>query len=191
MPAAKNDPYAVTGWGASSATDLPLPSGQLVQVRRVRIEDLIGEGILGSLDLLTADADKHIKRAQGRRTGVPQDRQKKGGSKDPLAKAVEAKMVDTMFGGKTNFAAVIRLADQIATRCVLKPALALAWFYEEDSDGKRIRGADGVDSVIEIAQADRESGLVYTDQMPLTDKFAIFQWAIEGVTDLKPFPEGD
>jgi len=58
------DPYAVTAWG-SQEYDFVVPSGQRCRMKKLRPEELIGNGLLDKITRLPGLADDQIKKAEG------------------------------------------------------------------------------------------------------------------------------
>jgi len=100
-----DDKYAVTAWGGEYAEDLEMPSGQLALVRRPGLERLVEAGVIHQVDSLTAFVgEKHIKRVQGKITGV-----------DAVAISEDPVAVDNM----------VHLVDRVVVHCVIKPRVEM------------------------------------------------------------------
>jgi len=66
MPTTEENKYAPTTWGGSTGEDLTVPSGQLCKVRRPGPTALINEGVLHSMDQLTAIVDAYVTEVEGK-----------------------------------------------------------------------------------------------------------------------------
>jgi len=66
MPTNEENKYAPTTWGGRTGEDLTVPSGQLCKVRRPGPTALINEGVLHSMDQLTAIVDSYVTQVEGK-----------------------------------------------------------------------------------------------------------------------------
>lgn len=129
MAQANADPYAPTAWGKPSEEDFVCPSGQVCLVRRVDVMDLLGGGLLNSVDFLTeivkTDHIPNATRAPGQAAA------------DAAGKAGKAVQDPEQFG---KFA---KSVDGVVLRVVAKPEL-----HPVPPEGaKRINGRVYIDSV--------------------------------------------
>lgn len=103
------DPYAPTAWGLPSEEDFTCPSGQVCLVRRVDIMDLLGEGLLNSVDFLTdVVRNEHIPNA----TASPAQRD-----------AIAQKASDSVTSDPKGLASFAKSVDGVVIRVVAKPEL--------------------------------------------------------------------
>lgn len=158
MPSSQ-DKYKPTAWNAEQFVDLEMPSGQLAQVRRPGVQQLIAIGVLENADGLSAIVDKkHIKRVKGKAEIDGQSL-----LKDPK-----------------NILNLMQMVDKITARMVVRPAVREPFVeYEEDGQTKRRP----------LRDEEREQGVVYTDNIEFTDRMFIFQFAVGGSADLNQFRE--
>jgi hypothetical protein len=124
------DPYAPTSWGLPTEEDFRCPSGQLCRVRRVDIMDLLGGGLLNSLDFVTRIVrDEHIPKA----------------AVGPKAaeSAKKSAMKALADGGPEQMGEFKKAIDSVVLRVVAKPTL---WAVPDEGE-PRVDGCVYVDSV--------------------------------------------
>ncbi len=169
MPSSNNteetyDKYAATTWGQPREFDFVTPSGQIVLMKKLQIEDLMQhQGLLNQADLLTGivesevvPANREAKRAAARKASA-------AGMSD-ADKSVLKKLQEDPESSKK----FLSVCDSIVVSAVLKPELHLS---PEDSD-------------------DRRAGLIYIDTVGFNDKMAIFNKAMEDTGKLSSFRAG-
>lgn len=136
-----------------------LPSGQTAHLKRIGLEGVIAQGLLGEFDTLTDYVGKqHVRRVKGGKTADHETVNAESLMKDPKA-----------------LAKIVFLIDRATPLVVDSPKVLLHLTFE----------ADG--STLMIPAAEREPGAIYTDQVPLEDKMYIFNYAIGGTRDLERF----
>lgn len=160
-------------WGTTSSEELPLPSGDSIIVRRVQIEDLIATGLIGKLDSFLPEVDKHVQRAK--RGSTP----KKASRGKPVDSEVDAGMA-LLKKDPSKLVAILRVCDLITAEVCLEPKVAVAWTWVDEA----------ASTVEFLPAAKREPDFIYTDNIPLGDKLAIFEWATGGLVALAQFREG-
>ena len=167
--------YEAPAWGQSPYTDLDLPSGGKILVKRLGLEDIIAAGLLDEFDTLAPTAEeKVVGPAKGKR---PQDRKSK-----KLTKAEQAK-ADAAAG--TNF-----LRDPESAKSLVRVlGLMLPQLVIQPQIHTHLREVDG--NWVVIPPAERTDGLVYVDSVPMEDQMHIFSWAMSGMDTekLKQFRE--
>jgi len=173
--------YAPTSWGSGEALkDFTTPSGQVCQIRMISIETLAAEGILDQLDVLTNSVALNvIGPAQGKR---PMDHQKKRPTKAEAAALAEAESTKTsadagIFGGFTvdQIIPLIDTVNRAVCEIVVQPQIQRPVRKDEDGE-EHMLGHD-----------ERESGIVYTDTIPLNDRMALFQTSFGDIGSLASF----
>lgn len=155
-----SDKYAATAWSMDRYIDLKFPSGQLAQVRRPGVPQLVAMGILDSADSLGAlIAQKHIKRVRG-------------------SAQVDAA---SLLKDPANLLTIMQLVDRITAYMIIQPKVEnVAIEFEDDEGKKKWRNR---------TEDEREEGVVYTDAIEITDRMFLFQFAVGGSTDLATFRE--
>ncbi len=155
--------YAPTVWGAVELYDFTCPSGQLVQLKKVSLSDLMQAGMLDEMDtlgsLMQSDA---IDPAQGKR---PSDRQPKKPTKKEAAAAKEAEenaAVQELMKNPKQFGAMTRLMERMVCVMVVQPAIVSPWMKDEKDEWAKIPAAD------------RTEGVIYSDSVDFQDQMALF-----------------
>lgn len=168
--------YTPTAWGQEPTHDLPVPSGQLCQVRMPGVQAMIAAGVFESIDTLTGLInEKHIKRVQGR---TP-----KAGPGSQNGQPVQVD-TDALMKDPKNLAKVFELVDKVTEHMVLQPKVK--------RPVKKIpQGEIGSGEFTEVLLKfeEREDDVVYTDRIDMMDKMFIFQYAVGGDTDVESFRE--
>ncbi len=160
MPSSDNK-YAPTAWNAEQFVDLEMPSGQLAQVRRPGVQQLIALGILENADGLSAIVDqKHIKRVKG-------------------TAQIDGK---SLLKDPKNMLTIMQMVDKVTARMVVQPIVREP-FVDEPT------GELGETKKRPIRDDERQDGVVYTDNIEFMDRMFIFQFAVGGSTDLAQFRE--
>lgn len=170
-PAASSSTQFGQGWqrgDVSAARELTLPSGAVCLVRQVSTSDLIGAGLLEKLDLLTGIADKEIVQ--------PAQKGKSSPDKVPTLKGSEA-------------LATLELCDKVTAMAVVDPKVKLA-----PTPRCRICNWEGMDENQHtddhpVDLVPRDPNVIYTDGIPMGDKFEIMSTAVQGVAALNSFRE--
>jgi hypothetical protein len=153
-----------TAWGSSPVHDLKLPSGSIIQVKRVDMVAIVAADMVDEFDKLSTIAeDKVVKPAQGRR---PTDRQPKQPTKAEKA-AAEAKAQSDFFKSG-NLETLLVLMGRLIPQVVLQPKVADCYTKE---DGKWTL----------VPYDERIAGMVYPDSIPLADQMAILSFTMEGM----------
>lgn len=138
---------------------LTTPSGQTCQAKRLGMVGIVEAGLLGDADTLTAFVDsKHVKRVRGG----------KGADRDEIN-------VASLMKDPDELKKVIMLVDRATPHIVMDPVVRL--HFTDEKDGSTLR----------IPDADREAGVVYTDQIGFEDKMYLFNWAVGGTADVERF----
>jgi hypothetical protein len=160
MPSSEDNKYAPTAWNLDPYIDLTFPSGQLAQVRRPGVPQLIDAGVLDSADTLGSLVDqKHLKRVKGQQ------------QIDPAS----------LMKDSANLITVMQLVDKVTAYMVIQPAVAEIWVEEMNDEGKKIRR--------KIRDDERDPNVVYCDVIGIEDRMFLFQYAVGGSTDLATFRE--
>jgi len=163
--AAKGSKKHGSGWKKSSpnaATEVTMPSGETAMLRRPGVQGLISEGLLDSLDTLTAlVSNETIPKAEGR-PGVNLEQV-----------AQQLKQVGPM----------LEFIDKIVVHVVAEPTvLPVPYVLNED-------GTPSLDGQGNKIEADRDEDAVYVDYIDLQDRTFIMNFAVGGMTDLAAFRE--
>lgn len=151
--------YEVTTWGGNTQfQDITTPSGQTCQVRLPGVQRLMAAGILEDADTLSTLVDqKHIKRVGGK--------QKVDGQ--------------SLLADPKNLVAVMKTVDKIVEHMVVQPTVKRPVIHTVNPEGEPIERP--------IRDEDRYPDVVYTDQIDMTDRMYIFQFAVGGTTDVERF----
>lgn len=154
--------YEVTTWGGNALfQDLTTPSGQTCQVRLPGVQRLMAAGILEDADTLSTMVDKkHIKRVAGKQQ-------------------VDG---DSLLKDPKNLVSVLRTVDKVVAHMVVQPTVKRPIILVPDPN---VPG----DVMIErpLPEEDRDPKVVYTDDIDMTDRMYIFQFAVGGTTDVEQF----
>jgi hypothetical protein len=168
MPSSNSKKKYGAGWGQSNFVDLEMPSGALAQVRKANPRQLLMLGYLDKFNELKAMVQtEHVERVKGKPTAaqaakVAQDAMKAVGE-DP------AKMREVM-----------EMADRITEYMVVQPKVKRpVKIVGRDEKGKPIEEP--------LDDDERESGIVYTDDIDSMDRMFLMQYAVGVKTDLKSF----
>jgi hypothetical protein len=158
-------------WGSSVAEGttvfLTTPSGQTCHAERMGLPGLVKAGVLGEADSLTAFVDKkHIKRVRGGK-----------GVEDHDEVNMESILKDPDQLGK-----IIMLVDRTLP-LVVKDPIVRKHFVDLDKPD------EGGNLTRRIPDDERESGVVYTDQIGLEDKMYLFNWTVGGTADAERFSD--
>lgn len=163
--------YAPTAWGTSVFEDLTMPSGQLAQVRRPGIQQLISAGVLDSADTLSTLVDqKHIKRVKGKPAGID---------------------ASSLLKDPKNMLSVLELVDKVVAHMVVKPEVQrpVTPNLESPKDGAPKDEASNPHTRA-LRDEERDPEVVYTDQIDMVDRMFIFSYAVGGSTDVERFRSG-
>lgn len=159
-------------WASTTPTgheeELTTPSGQTCRARKMSIEAMIAAGLLAESDAITAMVAKHMKQPKAR---------KKGPTPPKTDKVPEVDIPSLMRDPKA-VSEMITMVDRIIPHVVVSPVVKL--HYTETTVGKTT-----VTKMIPVA--DREAGVVYTDQVGLEDKMYLFDWAAGGLGTMLAF----
>lgn len=166
--------YEAPAWGQSPYADLKVPSGGLVQAKRLDMAAVVAAGLMEEFDALSPTIQENVVGpAKGRR---PQDRQPKKLTKKQQAEA-EVAATRKLLQSKDDMTALSRLLALIIPVVVIQPSVIS--HFEKDAEGNwRL-----------IEPSERIDGAIYTDSIPLGDQMFILQWAMEGMdmTELQQF----
>lgn len=147
-------------------TDLELPSGETCQVRRVGVEKLMKEGLLHSLDTLTAVVEQEtIPKAQGK-------------PKVDIKAAID---------DPEKFGKMMDVVDQIVCLVVTEPKVVNHKEPILDGNDQPLKNDDGDPVMREIPDEERDEDAVYADYIDLQDRIFIMQFAVGGSADLQQF----
>lgn len=151
--------YEVTTWGGNALfQDLTTPSGQTCQVRLPGVQRLMAAGILEDADTLSTMVDKkHIRRVNG---------------KDQVNG-------DSLLKDPKNLVSVLRTVDKVVAHMVVQPTVKRPVIIGMDDEGKETEKP--------LPEEDRDPKIVYTDDIDMTDRMYIFQFAVGGTTDVEQF----
>jgi hypothetical protein len=167
MPSTNKNKYG-KGWGGDQAfEDLECPSGTYCQIRKPNPQQLISLGLIDNLDALSGLVDKkHIKRVKG--TKIP---------------TVSTAGAEKLMENPKAIMDVLAVADKVIEYMVVQPTIKRPVFHtgQLDSKGKPIEEI--------LPFNDRESDVIYTDQLDMIDKIWIFQYCAGGSGDLAQFRE--
>lgn len=170
--------YAPVAWGGEVLADLTCPSGQVCQVRKLGMEDLIELDIMDDVDFLGAAInEEHIQRVGGKR---PQDRKPKKLTKAQEA-AKEAEDLRNLMADKPRFRKIVRIMDKLVTYAVLQPPIESCWEEGRDDNGDMTYN--------KFPMEDRKTGVVYSDTVGIEDKMFIFDYCFSGVMKMDSFRE--
>jgi hypothetical protein len=162
-------------WGSTPAEgseeELTLPSGQTCRAKRVTIEDMMTTGVLSQVDSLTAQVSQYVRGVKGGK-GV----------------ADGAPVVDSsLLGDSAAMQAMIMMADRCIPQIVVSPVVML--HFEERTVGKTKVTKKLTEEQREEIRAERP-GVIFTDQIDLTDKMHLFEWGVGGLKSFMSFREG-
>lgn len=151
---------------------LTLPSGQTCHARRIGLEGMIEAGLLSESDTLLAIVDdKHIKRVRNVQGKNPklQDQVSEVNAREIMKDPAMLKKI-VFFVDSTM--PVVVMDPVVRTHFkILGPA-------EKEGD---------LPNTELIPFAEREQGVVYTDQIGMEDKMFLFQYCVGGTRDLESF----
>lgn len=165
-------------WSAPEEEDFEYAPGQFVRVSPIEPEDLIDGGVLAFVDSLSSEVtERHIEPSKSRGR-VPQDRKPK-----QLTKAQEEAQnkaaFDKMMQNPEDFKKTMYVVDRVLVMGVAQPALTSAYVPGGDVDGFK-----------KLPMAGRNPAGVYTDFIPMNDRFVIFGKLLENVQGKQSFREG-
>jgi hypothetical protein len=133
--------------------NITLPSGQTVNAKRMSVQDLILAGVIGESDALTQYVQKHHLTS----------------GKAKSAEAMKAAMDDPK-----QFGNLVMMVDRIMPHVLVNPSVMT---HMADLDKP---AADGTKTRL-IPASERQSGVIYTDQIPLQDKVFLLNWSLGDV----------
>jgi hypothetical protein len=153
-------------WGQNTAAavthEATLPSGQIVEYRRLGVEALIEAGMLEQLDSLSALIE----------TGpVADGKAKLQGHKKPKkaqAEADEKAAMRALVENPTLLPNMLTMVDKLLPRIVAVPEVRIHYVMVGDRQ-------------VMLSAEDREPGMIYADQIDFMDKMELFTL---GVGDL-------
>jgi hypothetical protein len=171
--------------------DLKLPSGSLVQIKTLGVEDMISMGLLEQLDSLGFLVQtEHVERVKG--TSKKTDRPAKKPTKAQQAAAEEKASEDAMknlMANASGFRTMTVLIDRIVAKSLVQPKVQLA--YNENVvmvEGQEPRSTFTLHTD-EEAQA-RDTNVVWTDQIDFEDRMAIFSACMPDTDKMASFRKG-
>jgi hypothetical protein len=132
--------------------DLELPSGNLIQMARPSVEDLIGSGILGDMDGLTSIVSTQTIPAAEGRPAAP--------------KTLDA---DALMANPAMFAKTMSMMNRVVVAVVRQPLVKMDPTDKEPGDHVKENGAWVLDPEA-----------VYVSQIGLEDRSAIMEAALGG-----------
>jgi hypothetical protein len=159
--------------------DLKLPSGSLVQIKTLGVEDMISMGLT-----------EHVERVKG--TSKKTDRPAKKPTKAQQAAAEEKASEDAMknlMANASGFRTMTVLIDRIVAKSLVQPKVQLA--YNENVvmvEGQEPRSTFTLHTD-EEAQA-RDTNVVWTDQIDFEDRMAIFSACMPDTDKMASFRKG-
>lgn len=162
-------------WGAATPSgteeELTTPSGQTCRARKMTIESMIEMGLLAETDSITALVSKHVRKVKGAK-----------GKPDGTEFNEQSLLTDP-----TAIQSIIGLCDKVMPHVLVSPPVAL--HYKSTTVGKTT-------VTKKLTEADRDElraetpGLVFTDQIDLTDKMFLFDWSAGGLQAMSNFRIG-
>jgi hypothetical protein len=159
------NPYVPTAWGMTQLEDLTVPSGQLCQVRKAGVQNLIAAGVIENADTLLSVVDRrHLKRVQGK----AREEAQANGQLMPDGSVIDTEAV---LKDPSNLLKVFDLVDKIVIHTVVQPEVLPTPDIKDRLTAEEI-----------VAK-----GQVYSDMIDMMDKMFIFQYAVGGSTDLERF----
>jgi len=169
-----NNVWATQAAQADVTWTIPLPSGQVVRVKKVGVMDLLTAGIVQNFDSLTslvveepiADAKKQL---AGRKPKTPTKAEQ-----EAAEKAEEARLMKVVLANPETIETMSAIADRVGVLACVEPQVALH-YNPEDKDRTPIP-ADK-----------RVPGKIYTDQIDFMDKVTIMSETVEDVDKLAAF----
>lgn len=137
MPSNEVDKYALTpAWNVKPNYDLELPSGQVILVRTLTMEDVVDLDLVEAMDTFTGLAEQTVANKG------------KGKGKKKTQEETEKEFGLTLFGDKDRFKRILGIADKAILVAVVKPEIVAA--PEDDADRE-----DGILYVDTIPFGDR------------------------------------
>jgi hypothetical protein len=167
-----NAQYSAPAWGQSPYSDLELPSGARIQVKRIDLQAIAAAELIDEFDKLSPVAEeKVVQPAKGKR---PSDRKPK---KPTKAQTEQSAMKD--FFKQENIESLLNLMDRVLPQIVIQPAI------------RSVSSKSDAGKWVPINPADREEGVIYVDTIPLADQMHILAFGMEGMDmdGLKSFRE--
>lgn len=124
--------YELTGWAKAkdpSIRDITLPSGQVCQIRNLKMEDIFVLGIVDDLDDFgTALMPKQPTRAAKR----------SGAAAKKAQEDAELKRIMSFLSDSQKFDTISGVLNKVVAKCVLQPALADLPEDGKDRDPEKI-----------------------------------------------------
>jgi hypothetical protein len=144
-------------------TDLELPSDNVARVRQISPQAFLQSGMIP--DPLRPISNQAI----NSKKGLPPTTMKK------------------MMEDPKQVGAALELFDRTITYVVLEPKILMPPPCTECGEliSGKVHGDDNADH--DYNETARKPGVLYADQIDLTDKQFIFQWCMGGVRELEPF----
>ena len=162
MPAQYSVP---PGWGQSPYQDLTLPSGHVIQVKMIDLEDLVKADLLEEFDKLSGVVEEKVAGpAKGRK---PQDRAKKKPNKAEAAKAEQNSVAQMLKGD--NLGMLGGLMGRLLPILIVQPRVKSHMVKTESGKWET------------IPPDDRDEDGIYIDTVPFTDQMAILDHCMAGM----------
>lgn len=162
MPAQYSAPPA---WGQSPYHDLTLPSGHVIQVKRIDLQAIVAADMVDEFDKLSITAEeKVVGPAKGKR---PADRPKKKATKAEAEEAKQKAFKD--FFKQDNLEALTGLMDRMLPQIIVQPKVHSSQVKNEA--GKWVT----------LDHEDREEGVIYVDTVPFSDQMFILEFGMSGM----------
>lgn len=173
--------YSAPAWGGPSTKDVKLPTGAFVQIRVLDVEELVEMDILSEIDGLTSLVNtEHVEPATGRKR-IPQDRKRPAATRAEREEQEQkdaSEMLATLSKDPDKFRTMLYVVDKVIVAAVLQPKNVTTCY------------AGYKDDFTKIPHESREPGLIYTDSIPMNDRFEIFGEALGKMGALQTFREG-
>lgn len=176
---------------ASPYRDLELPSGSLVQVKVLGVDDMISMGLLEQFDSLGALVQtEHVDRVKG--TAKKTDRPKKKPTKAEAAAQEEAEnsaAAMQLMGSPESWNNMQILIDRVVVQACVKPKVSLAY----NADTIMAEGLAPKTKYTAHTDADvegRNPDSVWTDTIEFADRMAIFSECLPDGEKMASFRKG-
>lgn len=166
------DRYAPVSWGQDEYFDVRCPSGQVCQVRRLDMVDIIELDLVDKFDALSPVV------GQGEDKKKPQDRKKSAKQIEAEEQKRNDELTRDLMRDKDQFKSMVDAIDKAVERAIVQPHVVRP--VKKLDDG----------SEVELPHEEREKGVVYTSSIGFEDKMHIFDKVFDGSADLEPFREG-
>jgi len=183
--------YQPTVWGTTVALfDVELPSGQVCQAKRIGPTELVKNGLLSRVDILSSIVQTdHIDRVSGRADADLSEADKEAKRNAELV---------LLMKDPDKLLAAMGMIDDITCMAVVQPKVnaiplprvATMQDIIEFSNETKYQAPIPDMEVGQEFTPPRLIGGVYVDSIPEDDKMFLFQWTLGGSNDLAEFREG-